>query len=154
MNRVAGEASESGLRVNEFLVIPESELAFHADRSGGPGGQHVNKVSTRVTVSFDVAASPSLTEDQRGRIRIRLQGRINQAGVLRVSSRKFRSQFANREAARFRMAELLAIALEDQVERRPTRPTVASRLRRLERKSRDGRRKAQRAKPGIEEGER
>lgn len=143
-----------GLRINDELELGEAELEFQADRSGGPGGQHVNKVSTRVSVLFDVAASSSLTEFQRDRILARLGSRISRAGVLRVTSQKFRSQSANREAARQRLADLVAWALTDRPERKPTRPTRASRRRRLEEKQRVGRRKADRGRVSVpaEEG--
>lgn len=138
--------SETGLQVNDELWLPETELNFSADRGGGPGGQHVNKVSTRVSLVFDVAALPTLDERQKQRIRTRLAGRVSRAGLLRVSSRKFRSQHANRQAARERLRELLAWALAETPERLPTRPTAAARRRRLEEKSRLSRRKAGRTK--------
>jgi ribosome-associated protein len=78
--------------VNADLAIPEHELAFSASRSSGPGGQNVNKVSSRVTLTFDVENSPSLSDSQRRRIRSRLQTRINKDGVLRVISQISRSQ--------------------------------------------------------------
>jgi ribosome-associated protein len=138
--------SQTGLQVSDELWLPETELNFSADRSGGPGGQHVNKVSTRVSLVFDVAASPTLSELQKDRIRARLAGRISQAGLLRVSCRRFRSQHANRQAARERLRELLAWALAETPERLPTRPPAAARRRRLEEKSRLSRRKAERAR--------
>ncbi|HMC82356.1 MAG TPA: aminoacyl-tRNA hydrolase [Candidatus Polarisedimenticolia bacterium] len=88
------------IEIRDGLAIREEELRFTASRSGGPGGQNVNKVSTRVTLWFDVAGSPSLTAEQRSLIRSRLATRISKEGVLRVVSQQTRSQAANREAAR------------------------------------------------------
>lgn len=105
-------------------------------RSGGPGGQHVNKVSTRVTLLFDFELCDLLTPTQRGRIRQRLATRISRDGRLRVVSRKLRTQGANRAAAEQRLIELLREGLKVQRIRRPTRPTRASRERRLTEKRR------------------
>src|SRR5262245_53588293 len=88
--------------------IPDEELTFAATRGGGPGGQHVNKVATRIELRFDVAASPSLTPQQRDRILSRLRTRISADGVMRVVAQASRSQTANRDAAVARFIELLA----------------------------------------------
>jgi ribosome-associated protein len=87
--------------------IPESELAFRASRSSGPGGQNVNKLNTRVTVLFNVAGSPSLSAEQKQQVRSRLTGRIDKNGVLHVVSQKHRSQEANRRAAVERLQQLV-----------------------------------------------
>lgn len=116
------------------LSIPAAELRFTADCGGGPGGQHVNKVSTRVTLHFDVAASPSLNEAQRQRLREALGTRISQEGELRIVAGEFRSQAANKAAAKMRFVELLNRALTPKALRRPTKPTLGSKLRRLEAK--------------------
>ncbi len=107
--------------INDDISIPESELSFTASRSSGPGGQNVNKVSTRITLRFDLDASPQLTAEQKEQIRERLATRISKLGVLSVSAQRERSQSANREAATERFAELLRAALEVEPERRPTR---------------------------------
>src|SRR5664280_3566590 len=88
--------------------------------SGGPGGQNVNKVATKVTLTFDVAASPSLTDAQRDRIRARLATRISKDGVLQVVSQRHRTQGANRAAALERFVELLRDALAEEAPRVPT----------------------------------
>jgi ribosome-associated protein len=126
------------------LVIPLRELLFSFSRSGGPGGQNVNKVSTRVTLSFDVGASPSLSADQKRLLRARLGTRMSGEGVLRVVCQATRSQAANREQAIERFAALVAAALKQKKPRRRTRVTAGARERRLEEKKRHGRIKRQR----------
>lgn len=116
------------------LNIPASELRFTADCGGGPGGQHVNKVSTRVTLHFDVDGSPSLTDAQRLRLREALGSRISQEGELRIVAGEFRSQAANKASAKLRFVELLSRALTPRTPRRATKPTLGSKLRRLESK--------------------
>jgi ribosome-associated protein len=133
------------VKIADDLDVPDEELAFVTSRSGGPGGQNVNKLETRVTVRFDLARSPSLTDEQRTRIAERLATRVTKAGILQVTSQRHRTQGANREAALLRFAELLAGALREEAPRKPTRATRASRQRRLEEKKRQGRRKQERA---------
>ena len=124
------------VRINEGLSIPMSELTFTAARSGGPGGQHVNKVATSVTLVFDVAGSPSLSDGQRARLLDKLAARIGRDGTLRLTARDTRSQFANKEAVIERFAELVRLALVRPKARRATRPTLASKQRRLTTKRR------------------
>jgi ribosome-associated protein len=133
------------VRLDEQLEIPEGELGFATSRSGGPGGQNVNKVESRVTLRFDVAGSPSLTPEQRERIFARLATRITKDGILHVTSQRHRTQAANREAATERFAELVAWALREEAPRSPTRPTRAARRRRLDEKRRRGLTKRARA---------
>lgn len=133
------------VEINPSLSLPDGELELRTSRSAGPGGQNVNKLETRVTVRFDVAGSPSLTDDQRRRIQERLGTRISKAGVLQVSSQRHRTQAANREAAVARLAGLLAAALEPEAERKPTRMPKAAKRRRLEEKRRRGRLKQERS---------
>lgn len=113
------------------LAIPESELAFRFSRSSGPGGQHVQRSDTRVELLFDVANSPSLSEEQRARIMARLGGQIDGQGVLRVVSAMTRSQLENRELAVRRFQDLLASALRQRRLRVATRPSKAAREARL-----------------------
>ncbi len=120
------------------IAIADDELSFVASRSSGPGGQNVNKVSTKVTVLFDLEGTPALSEEQKRRVRERLATRVSGEGVLRVSSQKERSQSANREAATARLVELLREALAEQPPRRPTRKPRAAKERRVSAKKQRG----------------
>ena len=133
------------IEVAPGLALADDEVRFVASRSQGPGGQNVNKVETRVTLLFDLDASASLSQEQRRRIRERLPGRISADGILRVSSQRHRGQAANRRAALERFVELLAQALRPRAKRVATRPTAASRERRIAAKRRRARLKAERA---------
>ncbi len=124
------------VRITDTVEIPDGELAFTTSRSSGPGGQNVNKVDTRVTLLFDVAASPGLSPKQKTLINERLSGRINKDGVLRVVSQRHRTQSANREAAVGRFAELLREALTVDKTRVPVSVSAAMKERRLEEKKR------------------
>jgi ribosome-associated protein len=124
------------LRLTDQLSLPESELSYRTSRSSGPGGQNVNKVETRVTVLFDVGASQILNDEQKSRVRERLATRVDKKGVLRVVSQKHRTQGANRETARERLAALVADALEKRAPRKRSRKPAAAKRRRLEDKRR------------------
>jgi ribosome-associated protein len=130
--------------VIDRLAIPSEELSFTASRSSGPGGQNVNKLSTRVTLQFNVLRSPSLTADQRQRIFAKLKSRISKDGVLRVSCQQSRSQAANRDRAVERFVELLRQALMRRRPRKRTTVPASARERRLEEKKSHGRVKAAR----------
>lgn len=122
------------IQVNRRLSIPRSELELTATRSGGPGGQHANTSSTRIQLAWDVRRSPSLTERRRELILSRLANRIDQDGVLHLAADTHRSQHRNREEVIERFAGLLAEALRPRKTRRKTRPTRASKERRLKKK--------------------
>ena len=133
--------------ISEHLSIPDEEVAFVTSRSGGPGGQNVNKLETRVTLRFDLGGSASLSEEQKARLRERLATRITKAGILQVSAQRHRTQAANREAAVERFAELLRESLREEAPRKKTRPSRAAKARRLEAKRRHSQRKRERAAP-------
>jgi len=142
---------EEDLPVTDRITIPGSELSFTASRAGGPGGQHVNKTSTRVTLQWDVSATDALGGTQRARVMERLAGRIGKDGVLRVSAEDERSQHRNRQVARSRLAALVEQALHVPRKRIPTRPTRASQKRRVEQKKRRGAIKKLRSDPPGDE---
>jgi len=116
------------------VEIPEAELEFIASRSGGPGGQNVNKVSSRITLRFDLERTTALTAEQRQRVRQKLSSRISNEGVLQISSQRTRSQDLNREDAVARFAELLRGALHEDRARVKTKATRSAREERLKEK--------------------
>jgi ribosome-associated protein len=136
---------EDPMVVTRDVAIPLREIVVRTSRSSGPGGQHANVTASRVEASFDVAASPSLSDAQRARI----MGRCGP--VVRAIAQDARSQARNRELALERLRERLARALHVPRSRRPTRPTQASRLRREQAKRRQAQRKHERRRPAGEE---
>ena len=122
-------------RIDDHLTIDDAELTFRTSRAGGPGGQHVNRTESRVEVRFDVARSPSLTDAQRARLLTALRSRLTGDGELVVVSQDERSQLRNKEIAVARLCAILARALHVDAPRRPTRPTRASKVRRLDGKT-------------------
>ncbi|MCA5893636.1 aminoacyl-tRNA hydrolase [Isoptericola sp. NEAU-Y5] len=130
------EDARRGLRVTSSLVVPESELSWRFSRSSGPGGQGVNTADSRVELSWDVGASVVLSPAQRARVVERL-GRRLVDGVLTVAASEHRAQLRNRDAARVRLAALVADALSPPgPRRRATRPTRGSQQRRIDAKKR------------------
>jgi ribosome-associated protein len=139
------------IRVNAQIELDEREIQEDFVRASGPGGQNVNKVSTAVQLRFDVARSPALPDPVRARL-IALAGRrVTQDGVLIIEADRFRSQRRNRDDALERLIELIREACEVDKPRHPTRPTLASRKRRLDSKQRRGETKKLRTvKPGAD----
>nr|WP_202417297.1 alternative ribosome rescue aminoacyl-tRNA hydrolase ArfB [Pseudonocardia sp. SID8383] len=135
------------IEVRRGFVVPARELHWRFSRASGPGGQGVNTTDSRVELSFDLAASPSVPDDLRDRALSRLANRLVD-GVLTVVASEHRSQLRNREAARGRLATLLAEATAAGPRtRRPTRPTRGSQRRRLDAKNRRGQIKKLRGRP-------
>ena len=132
------------LRITERLTIPYAEIVLRTSRSSGPGGQHANVTASRVEASFDVLASETLSESQRARLIARAGERVT------AVAQDERSQSRNRELALKRLAERLASALIVPRKRRPTRPTKASRERRLQAKRRASQRKSARRPPSTD----
>ena len=124
------------IAVTDSIALDEDELQFEYVLASGPGGQNVNKVSTAVRLKFNARQSPSLPDDVRARVE-RLAGRrLTLDGVIVIAAQRFRSQIRNREDAIQRLVELIQQAVPRPVIRRRTRPTAASRHRRLETKAR------------------
>jgi ribosome-associated protein len=130
------------IRITDHIALDESEIAESFIRASGPGGQNVNKLATAVQLRFDVRHSPSLTDEVRARLE-RLAGkRLTRDGVLVITAQSHRTQERNRADALDRLVDLIRQATVRPVPRRPTRPTKASRKRRLESKKRRGNIKA------------
>ncbi len=138
------------IHVTPAITIDESEVQEDFVRATGPGGQNVNKVSTAVQLRFDVAKSPSLPAGVRDRLMSLARGRISGDGVLIITARRFRTQGANREDAVNRLVELVRKAAEEPPVRIRTRPTRASKARRLDSKHRRAQTKRLRSqRPGA-----
>ncbi len=119
------------LEISPAIAIADDELIERFVRSSGPGGQNVNKVATAVELRFDATNSPSLPDDVRARLLARRDRRITSDGVIVINAQRFRTQDRNREDARERLATLVQAALKAPVKRVPTKPTRASKERRL-----------------------
>jgi ribosome-associated protein len=135
---------DSLVHVTANLTIPAGELRFRTSRSGGPGGQNVNKLETKVELLFDIAHSPSLTDRQKQILLSNLKSRLDAEGVLRIVSQESRSQWKNKEVAIEKLAELLRRALRPRKKRIKTAPTRASKERRVRQKKRIAEKKAMR----------
>ena len=129
-------ADQPDLPITDTVTIPMSELQFHFSRSGGPGGQHVNRAATQVELTFDVQRSASLDESQRVRVLSKLKSAIDGRGVLHLTCQTTRSQFRNRAEVTERFRHLLRQALHVPKPRRPTRPSRAAVERRMREKRR------------------
>ena len=135
------------IKITETFRIDERELQFEYIRASGPGGQNVNKVATAVQLRFDITNSPSLASDLKGRL-IQLSGnRVNADGVLLIEAKRFRTQDRNREDAILRFTELLKKASIAPRKRTKTKPTRASKEKRLKAKKIKGEVKSLRRKP-------
>lgn len=143
--------SEGPLEVQEGLTLPADELQVTFARSGGPGGQNVNKVETKVVLRFDVRGSRALRESQRRRIEEKLGSRLTKEGELVVHAERHRERARNLTEARERLAGLLRDALHRDPPRRKTRPTRGSVKRRLEQKKQRGQIKRQRRRGGADD---
>ena len=137
------------IEIANNTYIDEDELTFKTSRSGGPGGQNVNKLNTRVTLLFDVANCQTLSDLQKRRVLTRLKTRIDKNGVLRIVSQKFRTQKANRKAAVERFQQLLADALKTRPVRKKTKISYSAKQRRLEQKRRRSMLKRQRSTKNL-----
>ena len=140
------------IQITSRIALDEREIEFNYVRAAGPGGQNVNKVATAVQLYFDVAHSPSLPDDVRERL-IRLAGkRMTKDGTLIIEAQRFRTQERNREDAVARLVELVRQAAEPPKPRRETKPSAASRQRRLEAKRRRSlKKRSRRFTPRVED---
>ncbi|HET7507517.1 MAG TPA: alternative ribosome rescue aminoacyl-tRNA hydrolase ArfB [Solirubrobacterales bacterium] len=132
------------LRIDDRLSLPLAEIELRTSRSSGPGGQHANVTASRVEAVFDVEGSQALDDSQRARLLERL------GPVVTAVAQDARGQSRNRELALRRLAEKIALGLRVQRKRRPTRPSRASKQRRLERKRRTAEKKRGRGRPPLE----
>lgn len=141
----------SGVRVNRSVLIPEDEIRLEFTTSGGPGGQHANKSSTRAVLVWNVDTSRALGPRQRARVKGKLRHRIDTSGNLRLSSDAHRSQLRNREAVRERLRALVEDALRPEKKRIGTAPTRSSKENRLRAKRVRSQVKRARGKPAIDD---
>lgn len=136
------------MNINKETLV--KELVFKTSRSGGKGGQHVNKVSTKVEIKFDIHHSSLLNEDQKQLLFNKLQHRLDKEGMLQVTCSKERSQLLNKLEAIEKMVHLLQQSLEVQKPRKDTKPTKGSVERRLQKKKVKSEKKAMRSRSGWE----
>ncbi len=132
------------LVITEGIVIPASDLSWHATRAGGPGGQHVNKIATKVDLRFDLASTQALSEPVKARLRTLAPARLDARGRIVITSGGSRSQQANLQDARGKLRALVLAALKAPKKRKPTRPSKGAKRRRLEAKRRTSQKKAMR----------
>jgi len=139
------------MRISASIDIPESELTERFLRADGPGGQHVNRTESAVELRFDVARSPSLPEAVRARVLARHDRRLTDDGVLVIQARRFRDQARNRDDARARLIEIIRAVLVPPRQRVATKPTRASKERRLAGKKQRGATKRNRGRAWSED---
>ena len=139
------------IRINARIAIDEREIGESFVRASGPGGQNVNKLSTAVQLRFDVRGSPSLPDDVKARLEHLAGTRLTRDGVLVITAQRHRTQARNRQDALDRLVDLVRRAATPPVPRRSTKPTRASRERRIEgKKHRGGIKRLRRAKPSFD----
>lgn len=131
------------------LDVLQKELTFKAIRSSGPGGQHVNKTSSKVVVQYDIATSAALEEEERSLLLTKLSTRLTNDGVLILDSSESRSQHKNKELVFIKLMEILNQALKKVKPRKKTKPSKASKLKRLREKKSNAEKKSNRQRPDL-----
>lgn len=123
-----------------MLVVPilDSEFIFHTSRSGGSGGQHVNKVSSKVELLFDIQNSQLLSTEQKDTLQRKLYSKISKDGILRVVAQTDRSQYKNKETAVKKFYEIIVNAFKEKKKRKPTKPSKISKQKRIDTKKKKG----------------
>src|SRR5258708_6620961 len=139
------------LVINDKVTLPGHDLEWTAVRSSGPGGQNVNKVSSKIELSFDFEGSVALTDQAKARLRVIAKNTLDAEGRVFVTSQKTRDQSKNLDDAREKLKELVAKALVVPKTRRPTKPTKGSKVRRLTAKKKVGAKKAARKRPRADD---
>jgi ribosome-associated protein len=141
------------LFVSNRIQIPDSELNFSFARSGGPGGQNVNKVSSKAILDWNIVATRSLPDEVHQRLLARLRKRITRDGRLQITGQKYRDQARNIEDCRQRLIALILVATVAPTVRKPTKPSAGARQRRLTEKRETAARKQSRRRPGRADAE-
>jgi len=139
------------MEITDAIQVPDRELLFSFARSGGPGGQNVNKVASKAVLHWNLGVNTSLPDDVRERLRARQRRRITTEGELVIQGQRFRDQAKNIEDCRARLREMILDALAAPKARRPTKPSRGSKERRMAAKRQQAQRKASRRKPAAEE---
>ncbi|EMG37960.1 protein chain release factor B [Desulfocurvibacter africanus PCS] len=147
---MSAESGKGPIPITNQVAIPEQELSFTFARSGGPGGQNVNKVNTKAVLRFDVVGSQSLGEEDKRLILERLASRLTKEGELVLASDATRSQEDNKRLTVLKLQQLLRAALRIQRPRKATRPSRAAKERRLATKKARGARKQERSGQGFD----
>lgn len=144
-------APHDDINVTRSIRIPRSELTFQFSRSGGPGGQNVNKLNTRVQMRWNVETTESLRDEVRERLKSRARRRINADGELIITSQRFRDQARNIDDCIEKLRELVQACSQKPVPRKTTKPTAGAQRRRLEAKKQRAQRKQSRKPPRFED---